>query len=260
MLMQEWAANLGLILLAYGLGSLPFAVWITQWRTGRDVRQVGSGHSGATNVMRAAGWAAGAAVAVLDVGKGWAAVELARRGGTWAATPALAAAAVVIGHCWPILASFRGGMGVATAAGALAAMWPMGTALAVVAGVVVQWIVRHTARGNVVTGLLVGPIWAVAGAPLGTALAAAAAGLVVSVRSASDWARVYNELWLDRPPERSGGKRDRGSKQEEKSASGSGGLGGRLGRRGSGRARGSGSGRLRRRGSRGRSGRRSGRG
>lgn len=258
--MQELATHLGLILLAYGLGSLPFAVWITRWRTGRDVRQVGSGHSGATNAMRAAGWAAGAAVAILDVGKGWVAVELARRGGTWAATPALAAAAVVIGHCWPILAGFRGGMGVATAAGALAAMWPMGAALAVVAGVVVQFFVRHTARGNVVTGLVVGPMWALAGAPLGTALAAATAGLVVSVRSASDWSRVYNELWLDRPSERSVEKTVRGSKEQETLASGSRGLSGRLSRRGSRRARGGESGRLRRRGGRGRSGRRGGRG
>jgi glycerol-3-phosphate acyltransferase PlsY len=258
--MQDLATHLGLILLAYGLGSLPFAVWITRWRTGRDVRQVGSGHSGATNAMRAAGWAAGAAVAVLDVGKGWVAVELARRGGTWAATPALAAAAVVIGHCWPILAGFRGGMGVATGAGALAAMWPMGAALAVVAGIVVQFLVRHTARGNVVTGLVVGPMWALAGAPLGTALAAAAAGLVVSVRSASDWARVYGELWLDRPSQGAAENTTVGSKKKEALRSGSRRLGGSLGRRGGRGARGSESGRLRRRGGRGRSGRRSGRG
>ncbi len=196
--MQDVLINIAVGLLAYLIGSLPFGLWITRWRTGQDIRLVGSGHVGATNAMRAAGWLPGAIVAVLDFAKGWAALSLALRWGTWEGTQAIASAAVVIGHCWPVFAGFRGGMGVGPAAGALAALWPEGLLLAVALGVAMQLLWRHTARGNVVTGVIVGPLWAAASAPAWTAGAAAAAGAVVCLRSISDWNRVYRELWLDR--------------------------------------------------------------
>ncbi|MGH2606412.1 MAG: glycerol-3-phosphate acyltransferase, partial [Anaerolineales bacterium] len=166
--MQDVLINIAVGLTAYLIGSLPFALWITRWRTGQDIRAIGSGHVGATNALRAAGWQTGAVVALLDFAKGYAALSLALRWGTWEGTQAIASAAVVIGHCWPVFARFRGGMGVAPAAGALAALWPAGLGLALALGVAMQLLWRHTARANVVTGLGVGPLWIGASAPAWT--------------------------------------------------------------------------------------------
>jgi glycerol-3-phosphate acyltransferase PlsY len=196
--MDAWPGNAVLILVAYLLGSLPFALLVSRRVAGVDIRRVGSGHAGATNTMRAAGWPAGILVMALDVGKGYLAVWLAQRFGDGALVPALAAAGAVIGHCWPVLAGFRGGMGVATAGGALGAIWPLGLVLAVGLGAAGQLLLRQTARGNFLTGLLVAPLWWLFGAePIDFALAAAV-GLLVSIRALSDWNRVYRELWLDR--------------------------------------------------------------
>lgn len=184
--------------IAYLLGSIPFAILVTRVKAGVDVRGSGSGHAGATNTMRAAGWAAGILVLATDIGKGYLAVWLAGRFGGTEAAPIVAAASVVIGHCWPIFAGFRGGMGMASGGGALLAVWPLGFVLAVGLGSALQLLIKHSARGNVVTGLLLMPLWALFGAnwtQLGVALAV---GVVISGRALADWSRVYRELWFDR--------------------------------------------------------------
>ncbi|MCK4741910.1 MAG: glycerol-3-phosphate acyltransferase [Anaerolineales bacterium] len=184
--------------IAYLLGSIPFAILVTRVKAGVDVRGSGSGHAGATNTMRAAGWAAGILVLATDIGKGYLAVWLAGRFGGTEAAPIVAAASVVIGHCWPIFAGFRGGMGMASGGGALLAVWPLGFVLAVGLGSALQLLIKHSARGNVVTGLLLMPLWALFGAnwtKLGVALAV---GIVISGRALADWSRVYRELWFDR--------------------------------------------------------------
>ncbi len=189
-------------IVAYFIGSIPFSIVITRTLTGEDVRAKGSGHAGATNTMRTAGWWAGVIVLVLDIAKGslaiWVADLMAGGGLPPALIRSMAAALVVIGHCWPILAGFRGGMGMATAGGALLYVWPLGFVLGVGLAATAQLIVRHSARGNIVTGLLLGPLWALFGVGwdrLGTALAV---GVVVAARAISDWNREYRELWFDR--------------------------------------------------------------
>lgn len=201
---MDFIRPIAVLLTAYLLGSLPFALWITRWRTGEDLRRHGSGHAGATNTMRLAGWPAGVAVMLLDIGKGFVAVWLTVRlaGPSWAP---LAAGLAVAGHVWPAFAGFRGGVGAATAAGAMLAAWPLGALLALGVEVALQLLLRHTARANVLTGLLLGPLWWLAGAPLWAVGVAAAAGALVAYRSLGDWGRVYRELWLDRErPEGSG--------------------------------------------------------
>lgn len=183
---------------AYVIGSLPIAIWVGRWRSGLDVRDVGSGHAGATNVMRAGGWAAGFLVLILDMGKGY--------GVVWALqildlphwSRVLAAALVVAGHCWPLLADFRGGMGMAVAGGAVLALWPFGFVLGVGLVALAQLILRHSARANFATGILLAPTWWAFGASFQMGMLAAAAGIVVALRAISDWNRVYSELWLDR--------------------------------------------------------------
>ena len=103
---------------AYLLGSIPFGLILTKAFGRGDVRKVGSGNIGATNVARAAGLAAGVLTLVLDVAKGAGAVLLAERlsndSATWMMIAGLAA---LIGHCFSVWLRFKGGKGVATAAG-----------------------------------------------------------------------------------------------------------------------------------------------
>ncbi len=186
------------ILIAYALGSLPFAVWITRWTTGGDIRQTGSGHAGATNVMRSAGWVAGIAVLLLDLGKGYLAMRLAMHLVQGLLGLGLAAGALVIGHCWPVLAGMRGGMGMATGGGALLAIWPFGFILGVGLAAIMQILIRHSARGNFTGGLLLTPLWWIFRASPEALAIAAGVGIIIALRATSNWNREYRELWFDR--------------------------------------------------------------
>jgi glycerol-3-phosphate acyltransferase PlsY len=183
---------------AYVIGSISFAVLVTRWKAGIDIRTIGSGHASGTNTMRAAGWAAAILVAVLDLSKGFFVVWLSLRFSGIKLTSAVAAGMVVVGHCWPMFAGFRGGMGLASGAGALLAVWPLGFVLALGLDVLLQLVVRHSARANFFTGLLLIPLWALFDASYQLLVIAAAVGVVISIRAFSDWRRVYKELWLDR--------------------------------------------------------------
>ncbi len=138
---------------AYGLGSIPFA-WIVARIAGTsDLRRVGSGNVGATNVLRTSGVAAGIVALALDVAKGVGAVALAR----WAAVGDEAAAAAgllaVVGHVFPVWLGGRGGKGVATAAGVFVVLAPvaLGVAVAVFAGVVL--VTRYSSLGSLLATL-----------------------------------------------------------------------------------------------------------
>lgn len=111
-------------LTGYLLGSIPFGLLLTRVAGKGDVRAIGSGNIGATNVVRAGGKALGAATLVLDALKGAAAVWLAQHlfTGLPGATEA-AAAGALIGHVYPVWLKFRGGKGVATLFGILIALW-----------------------------------------------------------------------------------------------------------------------------------------
>jgi len=132
--------------IAYLLGSLPFSVWVAR-AFGVDVRKVGSGNPGATNVLRAAGRWPGALALACDIGKGVAAVLLAR---AWVAPEwwGWTALAAVCGHVFSFLLSFRGGKGVATAAGALGALSPAALGIALVVFVAVVALTRYVSLGS----------------------------------------------------------------------------------------------------------------
>jgi acyl phosphate:glycerol-3-phosphate acyltransferase len=119
------------LLVGYLLGSVPFGLILTRLTGGGDLRAVGSGNIGATNVLRTGKKGVAAATLLLDMGKGLAAVLIARH--VWPGSEALAALAVVLGHCFPIWLKFKGGKGVATMMGiSLGLAWPIGLAYAVV--------------------------------------------------------------------------------------------------------------------------------
>ncbi|MFN2451358.1 MAG: glycerol-3-phosphate acyltransferase [Candidatus Dormibacteria bacterium] len=146
--MASRGADAAAVALGYGLGSLPFGVWMSRARRGLDVREHGSGSAGATNVMRVAGPAAGAATFGLDFAKGWAAVQLARGAGASRHGQAAAGVAAVVGHCWPALAHFRGGKGVTPAFGGLTALSPRASAHAVAGGLPALAVSRTVSVGS----------------------------------------------------------------------------------------------------------------
>lgn len=107
----------------YALGSIPFAFIITKLFGHGDIRQVGSGNVGATNVLRTGNKLAAALTLVGDVGKGIVAVLIAKN---WGDSAAMAAAlGAFSGHIFPVWLNFKGGKGVATCAGILLALTPM---------------------------------------------------------------------------------------------------------------------------------------
>lgn len=110
-------------LVAYLLGSVSFAVWVSRLFGLPDPHSYGSGNPGATNVLRTGRKAAAALTLLGDAGKGWLAVFLAGRYGLPVeASTAAASVGVVLGHVFPLFHRFRGGKGVSTAAGALLAL------------------------------------------------------------------------------------------------------------------------------------------
>lgn len=118
------------LVLGYGLGSVPFGLILTRLTGAGDLRAIGSGNIGATNVLRTGRKGLAAATLLLDMGKGLLAVLLA-----WKLLPGaveLAALCAILGHCFPIWLRFRGGKGVATLMGvSLGLAWPIGLAYAV---------------------------------------------------------------------------------------------------------------------------------
>ncbi len=122
-------ATLGLwAVLGYLLGSVPFGILITKIMGLGDLRQIGSGNIGATNVLRTGNKAAAAGTLILDGGKAAVAVLLARALAGEEAAP-IAGLAAFIGHCFPVWLGFKGGKGVATFLGLMLALaWPVGIA------------------------------------------------------------------------------------------------------------------------------------
>lgn len=146
------------VLLAYLIGSIPFGYLIVRMRLGADIRERGSGGTGATNVSRSAGKVLGVLTLVLDALKGAAAVLLARllSGGAedqvaWIA--GAAAVAALLGHIFPVWLKFRGGKGVATGLGAMALLIPFATMVAVVAFVVTFLLTRYVSLSSMIAAI-----------------------------------------------------------------------------------------------------------
>ena len=185
-------------LLGYLSGSLPFSVWVTRFAKGVDVRDAGSGHATTTNTIRQAGFGWGALVAVLDVAKGFLPTLLAVRasGEPWIVV--FTAAFAVIGHCWPLFAQFRGGMGLATFGGALLAINWFAFVIGLGLLLLLVLTIQHGARASVFTGILMAPVFWLFNLRGLEFWIAIAGGLIIAYRFLIDWNRKYRELWLDR--------------------------------------------------------------
>src|SRR5713101_2362322 len=168
---------IGPFLLGYLLGSIPFGLLLTRAAGLGDIRKVGSGNIGATNVLRTGHKGLAAATLLLDALKGIAAVLIARQLGELAAVGA--AAGAVLGHMFPVWLSFKGGKGMATALGVMWGLaWPVGaiacaawlifaalfrysslaTLLAVVVAAIAAWFLVDP-RAAILLTLLVPLVW-----------------------------------------------------------------------------------------------------
>ena len=135
---------------AYLLGSVPFGLILAKLFGGTDVRKAGSGNIGATNVARVVGPAAGILTLLLDGAKGAAAVIAAARLSNDSATwMMIAGFAALVGHCYPVWLKFKGGKGVATAAGMFLALCPWACLSAVILFVLVVAYWRYVSLGSV---------------------------------------------------------------------------------------------------------------
>ncbi len=120
----DWIAPATALVLGYLLGSIPFGLLLTRLAGAGDLRSIGSGNIGATNVLRTGRKGLAAATLLLDLGKGAVAVLLARWIGPELAL--VGGGAAFLGHCYPVWLNFKGGKGIATAFGVLLALaWPV---------------------------------------------------------------------------------------------------------------------------------------
>lgn len=147
-----------LVLLAYLLGSISFAVLLVRATTGRDIRAEGSGNAGATNVLRSHGKKLALLVALLDVAKGVAPVLLMRLVTSDPRWSAAAGFAAILGHVFPVFYGFRGGKGVATAVGAFLALSPVALLVCLAIFLAIVAATRYVSLGSVVALALLPPI------------------------------------------------------------------------------------------------------
>ncbi|MCK9423752.1 MAG: glycerol-3-phosphate 1-O-acyltransferase PlsY [Bacteroidales bacterium] len=148
------------IIAAYLIGSISSAVWFGKLLYGVDVREHGSGNAGATNVIRVLGYKAGIPVLLVDVFKGWLAVQLA----CWFPVPGFSddimtyvkigtAIAAVLGHVFPVYSGFKGGKGVGTLAGVGIALFPLALLVVLVIFIAVLAVTRYVSLSSVLGAL-----------------------------------------------------------------------------------------------------------
>lgn len=158
--MLVWVAVVGLAVLGYLLGGMPWAVWVGRWLYGIDVREHGSGNAGATNTIRVLGLWPGLLVFTLDVLKGFVSVIVAWRVGealvargllaeSWGVPlELLAGVSAFFGHVFPAFAGFKGGKGVATLCGVVLGLHPLAALSALGVFAVVLVLTRYVSLGS----------------------------------------------------------------------------------------------------------------
>jgi glycerol-3-phosphate acyltransferase PlsY len=178
------------LIIGYILGSIPFGLLLTKAAGLGDIRAIGSGNIGATNVLRTGKRGLAAATLILDAAKGAAAVLIAAAlggpiAGLWAGLGA------VLGHLFPVWLGFRGGKGVATALGVLlAAAWPVGL-IACAAWLAAAAALRISSAASLIALAVAVPVaWALAGPAV--AVLALAIALLVFVRHAANIRRLLD--------------------------------------------------------------------
>jgi len=179
-----------LILAAYLIGSIPFALLLARRWGAIDLRRVGSGNLGAANVMRASGITAGILVAILDITKGAASVMLAARLSGNSAAPAAAGLAAIVGHIYPIWLRFRGGKGVATACGVFSVLTPMAIPPALAIFLITVTLTKYISLGSLLATIALPPLAYALGSEAAAVVAACLAAAIIVFRHRSNVARL----------------------------------------------------------------------
>jgi glycerol-3-phosphate acyltransferase PlsY len=187
--MPELLTRSLVLLGAYLLGSVPFSYLVAR-RKGVDVRRVGSGNVGATNVMRSVSVAAGLLAFALDAGKGAAAVLLAGLVEPSGPLPALAGVLAVLGHMYPVWLGFRGGKGVATGAGAFLPLAPMATLSALAVFAVALALTRYVSLSSIVGTATLAVLAFLGGSPPVVSRAAAGMAVLITWKHRSNLHRI----------------------------------------------------------------------
>lgn len=177
---------------AYLLGSLPFGYLLVRARSGRDVRTLGSGNIGATNVLRTSGRWMGILTLVLDIAKGvvavWMADRLLNGSQFWMSMTALA---VMAGHAFPVFLRFHGGKAVASFIGAFLYLTPYPLLATLVLFLITVIVSRYVSLGSVVAAALFPlAVWLIEHPPVYVVLAAAIAGIFIVWRHRSNLERI----------------------------------------------------------------------
>jgi len=177
------------VALAYLVGSIPFAYLLSR-RQGIDLRRAGSGNVGASNVLRTTGARAAVIAMVLDGVKGSAAVLMAQLLSAGAVTAVAAACVSVVGHVYPIWLRFKGGKGVATAAGAFAVLAPEALGVAAAVFVVAVIVTRFISLGSIAGALTLTLVAALSDVPAVVTVGATVATLIIIYRHRDNLARL----------------------------------------------------------------------
>jgi glycerol-3-phosphate acyltransferase PlsY len=180
------------ILIAYFLGAVPFGYVLVKWKTGSDVRALGSGNIGATNVLRTTSRGLGILTLLLDICKGFLAVWIAARLTSGCAIwMSAAAVAVMAGHAFPVFLKFHGGKAVASFVGAFLYLTPLALGVILVVFVMVVALKRYISLGSIV-GAAAFPfaVWLISHPPLPVLAAAAFAAAFIIWRHKENIARL----------------------------------------------------------------------
>ncbi len=190
---------LGSLCTAFLLGSIPTGLWVARWAKGVDVRQLGSGNVGATNVARVVGKLPGALVLLVDTAKGWVPVTLlASQGLEWGVGVApdtfrvLLGIAAVAGHIWNPFLQFRGGRGVATALGLLWGLDPLVGFGCLVVWILVAFTSRYVSVASISASLFAPFFMALLGAPTAWVLGGIAVSIAIIARHRENILRLLH--------------------------------------------------------------------
>jgi glycerol-3-phosphate acyltransferase PlsY len=182
-----------LLLVAYLIGAIPFGYLLVRLSTGRDVRTVGSGNIGATNVLRTSGRSVAVLTLVLDIAKGWMAVWLMAH--FTASDPfwtSAAAVVVLLGHVYPVFLRFRGGKAVASFIGAFLYLQPIPLLSVVVVFLIAVAYTRFISLGSILAaGTFPLAVWLISHPPLPVLAAAVIAGALIVWRHKANIERLH---------------------------------------------------------------------
>jgi len=172
------------LVIAYLIGSIPFGYLIVRLTTGRDVRSLGSGNIGATNVLRTIGRAGAVITLLLDIAKGLTAVWLMARASDdsplWMSAAALA---VMAGHAYPVFLKFKGGKAVASFIGAFLYLTPIPLLASLLLFVVIVAVTRYISLGSIMAAATFPfAVWLILHPPAAEVTAAFIAGAFIVIR------------------------------------------------------------------------------